>query len=491
MKFGGRWLYQDQGFAYSGNEGILGHFDYSGTFTGFAFADFLLDDVSVKGRGGLVAPFTQVGSRVGIYAQDDFRVRDNLTLNLGLTWEYMSPWVEKDDRQSNIDLATGQLLLAGQNGNSRALYDAFYGGWEPRVGFAWTPTPDWVVRGAFGIVQYMEGTGKNLRLPRTRPSMIEGRRTYDLTTGAGSAAVGFDDAVPNTAGGPGTQYRIFAPDLRPQLTKQWNLFVERKLTNTLSGQIGYVGSRSDHMVVPFDFNQPEPDPGPVETWRPLTQRRPLYQLNPDLDTATSGTNSIGIGKYDALQASVRQRPTDGLEFLASYTWSKALSDNVGYYGVGWSQTSGTGYYYTDSTDPLKDYGPSPYDMRHVFSFAANYDLPFGKDRKYGSDWGAAQNAILGGWQLNTIFQTHTGLPITVYDGAGQSLQAPRGGGGNREAGPHLRRQDGRERAGRCVARHQLLPACTCRSVRRFRPRHHHRARLLERRSRAGQELLLR
>src|SRR4029453_1775653 len=130
----------------------------------------------------------------------------------------------------------------------------------------------------------------------------------------------------------------------------------------------------------------------------------------------------------ALQTSVRQRPTDGLEFLASYTWSKALSDNVGYYGVGWGQTSGTGYYYTDSNNPLKDYGPSPYDMRHVFSFAANYELPFGKDRKYGSDWGAAQNAVLGGWQLNTIFQAHTGLPITVYDNAGQSLQAPRGGG---------------------------------------------------------------
>jgi Carboxypeptidase regulatory-like domain len=425
MKFGGRWLYQDQGFAYSGNEGILGHFDYSGTFTGFAFADFLLDDVALKGRGGLVAPFTQVGSRVGIYAQDDFRVRDNLTLNLGLTWEYMSPWVEKDDRQSNIDLQTGQLLLAGQNGNSRALYDAFYGGWEPRVGFAWTPTPDWVVRGAFGIVQYMEGTGKNLRLPRNPPFMIEGQRTYDLTTGAGTAAIGFDDAVPNTAGGPGTQYRIFAPDLRPQLTKQWNVFVERKLTNTLSGQIGYVGSRSDHMVVPFDFNQPEADPGPVSTWRPLAQRRPLYQLNHDLDTATSGTNSIGVGKYDALQASVRQRPTDGLEFMASYTWSKALSDNVGYYGVGWGQTAGQGYYYLDGSNPLLDYGPSPYDMRHVFSFAANYDLPFGKDRKYGADWGPGKTLILGGWQLNTIFQTHTGLPITVYDGAGQSLQATR------------------------------------------------------------------
>src|SRR4029453_6558885 len=112
FKFGGRWLYQDQGFSYSGNEGILGHFDYNRAFTGFGFADFLLDQASVKGIGGLVEPFTQIGHRIGIYAQDDFRVRRDLTLNLGLTWEYLSPWVEKDDRQANIDLRTGQLLLA-------------------------------------------------------------------------------------------------------------------------------------------------------------------------------------------------------------------------------------------------------------------------------------------------------------------------------------------------------------------------------------------
>jgi hypothetical protein len=424
LKFGGRWLYQRQEFSYSGNEGILGHFDYTGTFTGFAFADFLLDDVSLKGRGGLVAPFTQLGHRVGIFAQDDFRIRDDLTLNLGLTWEFTSPWVEKDNRQSNIDLNTGQLLLAGQNGNSRAVFDPFYGGWEPRVGAAWTPTDKWVVRGAFGIVQYMEGTGKNLRLTQNPPFNFEGQKTFDATTGAGTAAIGFADVVPNVNGGPGTLFRIFAPDLRPQLTKQWNVFVERKLTDRLSGQIGYVGSRSSHMVVPFDFNQPLPDPGPVDTWRPLDQRRPLYPLNPSIGT-TSGTNSIGVGAYDALQASMRQRPTDGLEFLASYTYSKALSDNVGYYGVGWGQTAGQGYYYLDSNHPLKDYGRSPYDMKHNFSLAVIYELPFGKERKYGSNWNGVTNGILGGWIFNSIFSAHSGLPITVYDGAGQSLQATR------------------------------------------------------------------
>jgi hypothetical protein len=424
LKFGGRWLYQRQGFSYSGNEGSLGHFEFSGAFSGFAFSDFLLDQVAAKGRGGLVEPFTQLGHRIGIYGQDDFRIRNDLTLNLGLTWEFTSPWVEKDDRQSNIDLKTGQLLLAGQNGNSRALFDPYYGGFEPRVGFAWTPTDKSVVRGAFGIVQYMEGTGKNLRLTQNPPFNFEGRRVFDATTGAGTVSTGFNDIVPNTNGGPGTLYRIFSPDLRPQMTKQWNIFFERKLTDSLSGQVGYVGSRSSHMVVPFDFNQPLPGTGSPDTWLPIDQRRPLYPLNPDIGV-TSGTNSIGVGAYDALQTSLRQRPTEGLEFLASYTYSKALSDNVGYYGVGWGQTAGQGYYYLDSNHPLKDYGPSPYDMRHNFSLATIYEIPFGKGQKHGGDAGAAANAVLGGWTINSIFQAHTGLPITVYDGAGQSLQATR------------------------------------------------------------------
>ena len=116
---------------------------------------------------------------------------------------------------------------------------------------------------------------KNLRLPANPPFFFEGQRSFDATTGPGSAAIGFADVAANAAGGAGTLYRIFAPNLRPQLTKQWNVFVERKLTSSLSAQAGYVGSRSTHMVVPFDFNQPEPDPGPVSTWRPLDQRRPL------------------------------------------------------------------------------------------------------------------------------------------------------------------------------------------------------------------------
>jgi hypothetical protein len=421
LKFGGRWIYARQGFSYSGNEGVLGHFNYTGAFTGFSFSDFLLDEVAQKGLGGTTAPFTQIQSRIGLFVTDDFRVRPDLTLNLGLSWEYTSPLVEEDNRQTNIDLTTGQPIAAGQNGNSRALYNAYYGGFEPRVGFAWTPNDDWVLRGAFGIVQYMEGTGKNLRLPQNPPWFAESQGNYDATTGAGTAAVGFADITASAEAGPNTLWRIFAEDLRPQYTKQWNIFLQRKLTDTLSASIGYVGSRSDHMVVPFDFNQPNPGVGDPSTWAPLQERRPLYPLNPDIGT-TSGTNSIGVGAYDGMQATLRQRSAGGLEFLASYAYGKALADNVGYYGQG---TAIQGWYYLDSDNPRLDYGPTSSDARHIFSLAANYELPWGRGREKGGDWSGAKDALLGGWNIHTIFQARSGFPVTIWDGAGQSLQSPR------------------------------------------------------------------
>ncbi len=423
FKVGGRWLYTQQKGFYSGNEGLLGHFDFTGTFTGYAFSDFLLDQVAVKGRGTTAPPWTQTQHRVGLFVQDDWKIGNSLTLNLGLAWEYTSPLVEKDDRQSNIDLTTGQLLLAGKDGNSRALYDAYWGGFEPRLGFAWTPGEKWVVRGGYGIVQYMEGTGKNLRLTLNPPYFAEGRRSYDQTTGPGSMTSGFSDIDPNVSGS-GYLFRVYPKDLRPQFTQQWNLFFEYKLTNALSADIGYVGHHATHMIVPIDFNQPLPDPGPVETWRPLDERRPLYSKNPSIG-AISGTDSIGVSNYNALQVRLRQRMSGGLEYLASYTYGKALSDSIGYYGIGWNQGSVQGWYYMDSSHPLKDYGPSPYDARHIFNLATTYELPVGKGRKWGGTWSGATEAFLGNWSLNAIFSARSGLPVTVLDSGGQSLQASR------------------------------------------------------------------
>ena len=225
LKFGGSWNYYQMQRYYSGNNGQLGFIAYNNfNFTGAAFGDFLLDQVSLKGRGSLAEPWTHLQNRVGFYAADDFKATDNLTLNVGLRWGYMSPLVEKDDRQSNFNLDNAQLLLAGQNGNSRALYNAYYGGWEPRIGVAYRKGDRWVFRGGYGITQYMEGTGANQRLPLNPPYFFESQVPFDRTSGPGTIATGFEGLVPlDRASG---QVRVWDPDLKPQFVQQWNVFVE-------------------------------------------------------------------------------------------------------------------------------------------------------------------------------------------------------------------------------------------------------------------------
>jgi hypothetical protein len=420
LKFGGSWNYYEMNRYYSGNNGVLGFVEYTGTFSGSAFADFLLDQVSGKGRGSLSEAWTHLQHRTAFYAADDFKATDNLTLNLGLRWGYTSPLVEKDDRQANVDLTNAALLLAGQNGNSRALYEPYYNGWEPRLGFAYQHGEKWVYRGGYGITQYMEGTGANLRLPLNPPHFFESQVAYDRTSGPGTIATGFEGLQGAT--GLSGQPRAFDPNLRPQFTQQWNLFAEYLLGARSSINIGYVGSTSKHLVTPIEGNQPLPGTGDPSTWAPLDQRRPLYRFNP-LITNISTTMSRGRANYNALQSTFKQRFWEGLDFTANYTWSKALSNNLGYYGSG--GVAAEGAYPMNSYDIEANYGRAFFDVRHIFNIAGSYEVPFGRDRKFGADWNRALDAIAGGWQLSFAAIARTGFPITVVDGTRRSLQGTR------------------------------------------------------------------
>ena len=430
LKFGGQFLRYVQRRYYAGNNGALGTFAYTGTFTGVPFADFLLDQVQNKGRGGGDPdnPWTHLQNRISIFVQDDFKIRSNLTLNLGLRWAYTSPLVEKDNRQSNFDVnppygtGTGAQILATDGSlEDRALYKPFYGGWEPRVGFAWRPTERWVVRGGYGISQYMEGTGSNLRLPMNPPFFFESNVVYDKSSGAGTIKTGFAELVPGTT--PSGNVRAFDQNLRPQFTQQWNVFVERQLTDSMSLNVGYVGHHATHLVAPVEGNQPLPGTGDPATWAPLAQRRPFYKVQP-LITTIATTTAAARSNYNALQASLRQRAFHGLEFMASYTFGKVLTNNLGYYGSG--GVAAEGAYWMNAYEPEWNYGRAFADVRHNFVLSANYELPFGKGKKWGGEWGGLTDAILGGWQISAIFQTRTGFPITVTDGRGSSLQAVRG-----------------------------------------------------------------
>lgn len=429
MKIGGQWQRYQQNRFYPGNNGLLGFFAYDGRFTGDTFADFLLDLLAQKGLGnvGGLNPGTwgHRQNRIGLFFQDDFKVKTNLTLNLGMRWEYTSPVVEVKDRQANFDFVTGRELFAGRDGNSRALYRPYRKGFEPRVGFAWTPgllNNRLVVRAGYGITQFMEGTGSNLRLPLNPPFFSEADVTFDPTSGPGSITRGFTDVRVQSQ--PSGLLRIWNPNLRPQFTQQWNLTLEYELTHTVSVSAGYVGHKATHLVSPTDWNQPLADPGPPSTWRPLQQRRPLYSVLP-LVTAISGTDSPASSNYNALQMSARQRYAKGLELLASYTWSKTLTDNIGYYGS--AGVAGLVFYQGNAYNRRADRGRAFFDASHNFVISSTYELPFGKGRAFGNNWHPAVNAVLGGWTVSNIVNAHSGFPMTIRS-TDVSLQAPRGGG---------------------------------------------------------------
>ena len=333
LKFGGQFLRYNQQRFYAGNNGTLGFINFNGAFSGAAFADFLLNQVSSKGRGGGDPndPWTHLQSRIGLFVQDDFKVTPDLTLNLGLRWAYTSPLVEQDNRQSNFDMArTAQQIFATDGSTyDRALYHPYYKGFEPRVGVAWSASDRLVLRAGYGISQFMEGTGANLRLPLNPPFFYESNVNYDRTTGAGSLPLGFADLVPGTT--PTGNVRAYDPNLRPQFTNQFNAFVEYRVTSSMSAQMGYVGHRANHLVAPVEGNQALPGVGDPTTWASKTVRRPLYQYQP-LITTIAVTESPSKSHYDSVQASVRQREWHGLEFLASYTYAKGYTDNRGYYG---------------------------------------------------------------------------------------------------------------------------------------------------------------
>jgi Carboxypeptidase regulatory-like domain/TonB-dependent Receptor Plug Domain/TonB dependent receptor len=423
LKMGGQALRYQQNRYYAGNNGLLGTFSFSGNYTGSPFSDFLLDQLQQKGRGSQTGRWGHRQWRTAVFFQDDFKVATNLTLNLGLRWEYSQPVYEVADRQVNVDLQTGEALFAGQNGNSRALYNPYWKQFMPRVGFAWTPAMFGnrvVVRGAYGITSYLEGTGGNLRLPLNPPFFFESDIRYDNTV-PGSIQSGFSDVMPlNTLSG---QVRHWNPNLRPAFIQQYNFSLEYQVSSTFSLNTAYVGQKGTHLVVATEYNQPVPDPGPVSTWRPLQERRPLYGVAP-LITNIAGTDSSSNMNYNSLQVSGRKRLSGGLEFITSYTFSKTLTDNRGFYGKG-GYVNSEGAYFQNAYDRQSEYGRAFFDATHNFTLGGTYELPFGRNRAWGRDWNRFADAVLGGWTLNFVSSLRSGFPVTMVVND-QSNQAVRG-----------------------------------------------------------------
>ncbi|WP_130421089.1 TonB-dependent receptor domain-containing protein [Edaphobacter modestus] len=216
----------------------------------------ILNQAVSYGQGSYSDEWGQCQWRDAIFFQDDWKVTPNLTINLGMRWEWDQPLYEVNNKQTNINLTTGAILFAGQDGNSRALYNSFYGGVMPRIGFAYTPQSfagKFIVRGGYGITNFLEGTGANLRLPLNPPFFTDASGTH--TEGEAYFQVQSGFPRPADATTFAGNVRAWDPNLKPALIQQYNLTTETELNRNTSLVIAYLGQSGNHLIDPREANQ--------------------------------------------------------------------------------------------------------------------------------------------------------------------------------------------------------------------------------------------
>ena len=430
---------------YGGNNGLLGFMNYTGRFTagpgdlsvagsgsGAGEADFFLGLPDSFGRGiGNFGTWGQRSSTIGAYLQDDVRMTKTFTLNLGLRYETHTPWVEVANRQVNFSPYSGVIQYANRPNiyGNRGLYNSYNAGldFQPRLGFSWAPKrfgSNTVIRGAYTISSYLEGTGTNLRLtmnpPYKEPEFSTNYYTTPLPATTTQQGILPPDFAVNSF--QSALVRLWDPNVQPAIAQQWNLSVQHQFNDSTTFQVAYVGQHGTHLMVPMPYLQSQ-----LLSNGAITPS-PYLSGNPELASISqiSGTASNGSQKYNALQAVIQRRLANGLQYQAAYTYSKCMTDSIGYYGAG-GQSAPTSAYWQNLYNKRAEWGPCYFDVANVFTAYAIYDLPFGQGKKWGSNMNKAANAFLGNWQLSGILTLRGGFPLTISasDASGTNSRGPR------------------------------------------------------------------
>lgn len=424
------------------------------TSGGDGSADWALGLPGDVGRGASAAPpWHQRDWLIAGFVQDDWRVTDRLTLNLGLRYETRTPWIEANNRQSAVNILSGALELpgndpvpngvVGSNGFSRGLYNTTYGlpDFQPRFGFAWSPAL-WngktVIRGAFTISSYLEGTGVNLRDTQNPPYAAPQVETNNVETGttAFTTATAFSSA---TSVNPyvGATLQTWSGTVQPAVADQWNLTVQQELAHDTTFQLSYIGQRTTHLMVPEWLSQGDLQPNGTVTYPFIGGQNPAGTVIDGITTTTAtygpngfgnvkNTASVGNMNYNAMQVVLQKRYGHGLEGQVSYTFEKCMTNDDGYYGT-WgttTQAGPSGNYWQNLYNPNGDYAQCYWDAKHVLSAYAVYQLPVGRGQQFGQGLPAAVNAVVGNWSINPIVSWHTGFPLSLYGASDSGTGSP-------------------------------------------------------------------
>ena len=400
--------------------------------TGDPMASFLLGQVN----NGQISTNNFISSDKvawAFYGQDDWKVSPKLTVNLGLRYELFSPIGEKFARQSNFVYDNLTLYIPkGKDQNaplpvnfptafpnvkvSRGEVDKYMIPWDkwdfgPRIGIAYNALDKTVIRLGYGIFY---GGEENQGGNPNRGESVPFNQSTVLPHSGQLGNTGTFEQNPYFPGGVSGGYPInvfnlpapiafrgVATDFRNGMVHKWNVAIQRELPKHSMLELAYVGNHQAHQLFQPDWNAC-PNFGTTNSAINCTSLRPTPYIG-----GISGTASFGRGNYHGMTARFEKRYSEGLWFLASYTYGHALAD------TGTTLSGSTGFGTPDPRNYGSGYSSAAWDIRHNFTSSFGYDIPFGRGKKFGSNMNKAANVVAGNWQVNGILTLHTGNPFTI------------------------------------------------------------------------------
>ncbi len=433
VKFGGG--YQREQINYTLGIASNGFFVFAPFPVNNAFASFLMGAPVVFLQGGGDLPRGLRANRYDLYAQDSYKVTRRLTLNVGLRYELPVPYSVLGNKTAMFEPgmqskvmpgAPAGLVYPGDSGVPRGLVRTDYHGFAPRFGVAWDPTGSgrWSIRAAYGIFYdpYYNGDGGPVQAPISAPPWFKTIQEEPPASFANPLPSGLNPFAPTFSNPQTLTLLTLDPNLTLPYAQDWNFTVERSFGQSWLLSVGYVGTKGTHLPRFVEDNPAVYVPG-QSTEANVNQRR-LYSGCTLAQPANCVYGSVGLisgianSDYNALQASLQRRFARGLEFLASYTYSKTLDDvsSLNISGSSPQSVAGENDLAQDPFDLAAEYGRSLFDARHRLVLSYIWQMPF---------WNKPTNwyqYALGNWQMNGIFSASTGTPFTVVDSSDPSLE---------------------------------------------------------------------
>ena len=345
------------------------------------------------------------------YVQDDWRIGSNLTLNLGVRYEYSTPYWEKDNVLSNFDPASNSMVIASDGSlYDRALIDPDRNNFGPRLGFAYTLTPKTVVRGGYGIsyVHFSRAGGGDI-LPINGPQVINA--VVNQTVPSAPTFVPAEQGYPEGLADPSrfnplTANITYMPrDFHSSPVQSWHISVQRELLRNMLLDVAYVGNRARDLLLFANYNQAFPNNAAGTI--PLQDRRPIPAYS-DITYAFNG----GKSRYHALQAKWEWRVSRDVTLLSSLTLSQTKDNG----SQSLENSNGNNPSPQDFRNLGADFGLSNYHQPYNNTTSFVWALPFGQGRRWGSTASPVVDALIGGWEVAGINSVYAGEPVTfIYN----------------------------------------------------------------------------